>query len=1257
MAKYSVKKPYTVFVVVIAIVVLGFISYNNMTPDLFPTIELPYVALITSYPGASPEKIEETVTKPIEQSMASLENIKTVSSVTDENISMVLLEFGQDANIEAITVDILQNISRLQGYWDEMVSTPIIMKMNPDMLPIMVAAVEMDDMEVLELSDLVEQEIKPRLEGITGVASLELTGVAERQVNVVISQDKINSANAKIAAAIHKKFNEMETELKDSRGELEDGLSQLESGIREMEAGVSKLQGANTEFEKKEKELAEGKLEVSRQLEQLRLAQIALAAEELKLSPLYIAVTKAEETLALADTEELIAAAEKALQLIDEALSKMDPPMDREMVKAAWQELSSAKAELESGVEALEKILEQLEQGEIQLQDAKSQMEAMQLTAQLQLSLNMPKLVVGQSQMESALTQIDGGMEELDSAREKAIEGANINNMLDMDMISNILRAQNFSMPAGYVYQSGVDYLVRVGDEIGSLEELDNLLLFDPNLEGVSPIRLNQVADVFISDNLESLYGRINNNAGVLLSFNKQSNYATAEVSQNIKAKFDELSEDYEGLRFTSLMDQGDYIFIVIDSIVNNLLYGAVFAIIILFLFLRDIKPTLITLFSIPISVLFALVLMYFSGVTLNIISMSGLAVSVGMLVDNSIVVIENIYRYKSLGESAESAAIKGAKQVAAAITSSTLTTVCVFAPIVFVEGLTRQLFTDIALTMAYSLLASLIVAMTVVPAMAGKLFKNMEEKPSKTMGFVLRSYERILSFTLRFKAPTLLLSLALLVLSAWLLISQGFVFMPEADMPQIEFSYEIPEDGSFEDLKNNSNEIIDRVLTIDGVDTVGAIANNTSMLSIMGGGTSSNDSEATGTSFYVMIKEGYSGNAVSVEIEKLLADIEGETIISSSGNMLTALSGSGVGVNVFGADSDDMLASSRMIAETIASIEGISSVDDGIGETKPEIRFVVDKDKAMAKGLTVAQVYSEVANSLKESVSSSSLSWDGKSYSMTISQKEESLLTPAHVAALEISVQNAEGEEEKVAISSIAKTVEAESQATLRRSEQRRYISVTTELEDGYNVSLVAREIEKELLKLKLPVGVSYEFTGENESIQNTFDDLINMLLLGMLLVYLIMVAQFQSLKSPFIVMFTIPLAFTGGFFALLITGFKLSAVALIGFAMLVGIIVNNGIVLVDYINQLREEGVSKREALIQAGSTRLRPILMTSLTTVLGLITMAIGVGTGSELMQPVAIVCIGGLLYATLMTLFVVPIIYDIFHRAKKAELSSN
>ena len=1262
LAKFSVKKPLTVLVAVILVLILGFVSFTSMTPDLLPNMDFPMAVLMTTYPGASPEEVETTVTKPLEQSMATLENISAVTSSSGESYSILFLEFNDSVNMDAISVDIREKISLIEGAWPESVGTPYLMKINPNILPVMIAAVDLDGADVTELTSFLNDTLINKLEGVAGVASISTSGAIEKQINVLLSQEKIDAVNEKMQAALADQFDKADAELADAKAELENGKQELQSGHETLREEMGKAEGEiysgkaqldaadaaiSAALEQADEQLPELKSQSKKMdqliatLDQLEAAQAAFDEQ--------IAAIEAREDLTQeqkdAAIEQITSSVEYhqvqiALDQIDDSLDEMG--LNRQTIRTTASALEESVSGLESAMEYLEETQDGLSDGKITLEDAIAQMNEKKAGAEWEIYSALVQILVGE-------TSLDSAQQQLDDARLEA-EKNDLGDTLTMDMVSSLLTAQNFSMPAGYITENGVDYLVRVGDKISDLEELQNLLLFDPGIEGMEPVYLRDVADIFLSDNAAETYAKMGKNNGVILSFNKQSNYATAEVTENLQKRFEQLCQEYEGLHFTPLMDQGDYIHMIINSVLENLAFGAVLAIIILLFFLKDVRPTFIIAVSIPVSVIFAIVLMYFSGVTLNMISLSGLAVGVGMLVDNSIVVIENIYRLRGKDYSAIQAAVSGAMQVAAAITSSTLTTVCVFLPIVFIEGVTRQLFTDMALTITYSLLASLIVALTVVPAMAQRTLRKNALKEHPWFDKLRNAYEKALGWALKKKWVVLCGSLALLAFSLVWALSRGFSFMPSVDSAQISLELQMPEDSTLEQTAQVSDEIIERISAMDEVENVGAMLSSGtgSMLGMGGSGE-----DVTSVSMYILLKEDASTpvDELSRQIADACSNLGGEVTVSGSfdlGSMMTTLGGSGVSINLYGDDLDLLQSTAEEIAGILKQVDGVAEVDNGIGDTTPELRITVDKQKAMENGLTVAQMYAEIAAAMKNETTSTTLNLENNDVSVVIVDGSATEISREEMENHAFTVTNSEGEESQILLKEIASFSHTQSLSTIQRDAQRRYLTVSATLQDGYNVSLVTADVQKALEDYSLPAGLSIEFAGENETIMESIFELLKMLLMAVAFIYLIMVAQFQSLKYPFIVLFTIPLAFTGGLLGLMVCGMEISVISMIGFVMLAGIIVNNGIVLIDYVNQLRAEGVPKFEALVEAGATRLRPILMTTLTTVLGLSTMALGLGTGAQMMQPVAIVCIGGLLYATLMTLFVVPAIYDMMNK---------
>ena len=1205
MAGFSVKKPLTVFVAVLGIIVLGVVAYLKMTPDLLPNMDFPYVIIVTSDPGASPESVEQAITKPMEQSMSTLDKIKDVTSTSQNSVSMVLLEFEDGVNMDTVSVDIQQKISVLQGSWEDTVSAPYVLKINPSMLPVMVAAVSREDMDVYELSDFVTDELSGKLEGVSGVASISVSGAVTREAHVILDEKKLDALSEKLAEAVKKQLGKAEGQLLSAKKEVEKGQAALASAKKAMADGIVTAPGKAADA----------------------------AAKEL---------------------EKLIEALKKG------GFGGSDPDK-------ALEELMK---KLENLPDDLKKLVEDLKSGKL-----RAQLEGDASDLLVTLMDGLTQMTEADIQLKEAMTQIEDGLAQIKEAYKTIDEQTDVGGQLSMSTVSQLLTAQNFSMPAGYISDNdGVQYMVSVGDNVTSRQELEDMVLLDLGIEGVEPVTLGDVATVVVLDDADELYTRVNGENGILVTFTKQSNYATAEVSDNINARFAELETQYDGLSFAPLMDQGDYIYLIVETITSSLLWGALFSVVVLFLFLRDWRPTVITLVSIPVSVIFAVVLMYFTGVTINMISLSGLAVSVGMLVDNSVVVIENIYRLRAKGATVIQAAVSGAQQVLGAVTASTLTTVCVFAPIVFVEGLTRQLFTDLALTITYSLLASLLVALTLVPAMAsGMLRREMVQKPG-LLDKIYPAYRKAITFALDHKAGVLLLSLVLLVTSAGAAVMRGFTFMPEMDMNNLSLTVTMPEGTTRRQAVELADTVLERVMTVDNVQDAGFMMGGGTMGGLnMGaamGGTSGGSYDVEG---YITMPEGTFGSVAGKEIETLCADLPCEVTASGvMSGMMSYMTGSGVSLQVFGSDMADLQSSARTIARRLEQVEGVGEVSDGLDASAPALQVTIDRKAAAEKGLTVAQVYMQIAAALQSSASVSDVTLDSEDMDLTVDAAEGSVLKRENLLELELSAESSASsamtgsasgmtgssamgqltggsEEDKTfKLGDVATVTETVSMNTISRDQQRRCVTVTATVADGYNVTHVTSAARQALGSVTLPDGVTVEFNGENEQIMDAMGQLLLMLLLGVVLVYFIMVAQFQSLKSPFIVMFTIPLAFTGGFLALLVTGIEVSVISLIGFVMLVGIIVNNGIVLVDYINQQRLAGMERREAIIDAGVTRLRPILMTSLTTILGLIVTAAAKNAGTALMQPVAVVCIGGLLYATLMTLFVVPCMYEIMNR---------
>lgn len=1359
-------------VAVVLVLILGYVSFDKMTVDLLPDMNLPYAVVMTTYPGASPEEVETTVTRPVEQAMATISNIKNVSSSSMENASTVILEFEQTSNMDSVTIEMRESLDQIKGYWPDTVGNPIIMKLNPTMLPIMVPAVSVEGANAAETTQIIKEEVLPELESLEGVASVNMYGDVEETIRVTIKKAKVSSVDASVQNQLDRKFKEAEDALADAKAQVEDGKNQMESGAG---AAAGQLSAAEQQIAQGDAELIQGRLEINEKKSQLELARTTLQIAAAGLDASEEALNQQKQELedlnsqraqieqqyqqVQQEIQELLASMGQGagsigglppvgdnsgtqdpagsgagaqdptgggtgtenssggstgtaggsgtgtaipgvtpgmggteitlpdgttipipgdipnislpdgipdisvpdgtdlekltqLQLVQATLASQLALLDQYdstmsvineglgQIGANRQIITDKQAELDMAQTMLDQAEAQLNAGTLTLAQARAQLGAAQLTAALEMGSVSAQLAVG----EAAISQQE---EELKNAKDSASASADMEALLTAETVQTLLAAQNFNMPAGYVTEDGIDYLIRVGDKFTSIEELRKLVLVER--EGINPIKLSDIAEIERKDNGDETYAKLNGENGILFQIQKQTGYSTGDVTDRVLNRLEQIQRKNPDIHTVVLMNQGVYIDMVIGSVLQNLVFGAGLAILILLLFLRDIRPTFVIACSIPISILTAIVLMYFSGVTMNVISLSGLALGVGMLVDNSIVVIENIYRMRNEeGASAKKAAIQGAREVAGAIAASTLTTVCVFLPIVFTEGIARQLFVDMGLTIAYSLLASLVVALSLVPMMSAGLLRKTQSKETRLFVAIQNGYERLLRIALKGKIVVLAGALALFIISGALLLARGTQFMPSMQSTEISMTVSMPEGTPLAETAQAADAFSAQIRELADVEDVGGMAGGSSG---MGGSAATNEVQ-----FYALMSENrtMSDSRLQKELEKAAEEQGLEINVSMSNMDMSALGSSGISVQIKGNDLDTLRKIAGEVAEIVSNVKGTQNVSDGMEEVTRELRIVVDKAKAIAHNLTVAQIYQDLAAKLREQTSATNLEMDTATIGIVVEEQKNQELTREDIRNLLLDVKKEDGSTEKLALREVASFEDGEGLQAISRDAQSRYINVSAEVAEDDNVGLVSNRIQRELDRYKFPEGYTIKMTGEDETIRETMVELLKMLALAVVFMYLIMVAQFQSLRSPFIVMFTVPLAFTGGFLGLLISGGLMSVIAMIGFVMLSGIIVNNGIVFIDYTNQLVMAGYGINEALVEAGRTRLRPIVMTALTTILGLSTMALGVGSGSDMVQPMAVVTIGGLTYGTILTLFVVPCIYGLFRRREKARL---
>ena len=1365
MEKFSVKKPFTILVMVVAIIILGFVSLSGMTTDLLPKMSLPYLLVITTYPGASPEKVESSVSEPVESALGSISGVKNVYSMSYENYGIVELEFADGTDMDSAMVKVSSALDSVKSTLPEECGSPNIMEISMDMMASVYLAASYEGKDIQETSRFVEDTLIPYLERQEGVTSISDIGIVENSISVDLNQDKIDALNEKILAKTNDAFadavdqlNDAKKQLLESEQKLADSTQELVDGQKDIDDGRTKLDDAQKELDEQKEKLedAKGSLEdqkkdtenklatASQALDQLNALQTDLLTLQAQEASLKATITQIEKSLeeqgkTTNDIPNVVAGLDQMSTFLTssqmEGMTGMDSTTVNTMLGSSGMSLQSlgidettwdaltpegrkellqktaagyqTQKELLSGYDDYVSSLNSLQVEKAGVQAAVSAAEAelkksgvsytdiekAKIEAAAGFGAASAQISSGQSALNSAQTTLDSNKESLDSAQDQITEGwdsiadakkqladgwdqyntslenfeaqkaealrnANADQLVNMQTLSQLIYAQNFAMPAGYLDDAEDNsWLLKIGSNYESVDDLSNIVL--TNIEDIGDVRLCDVADITVIDNADDSYARLNGQSAVVLSVFKSSTSGTNEVSKNIAAAISELEEQYPGLSVLTLMDQGDYITMIINGVLQSMIVGAALAILILALFLKDVKPTIVVAVSIPLSVLTALILMYFTDISLNMMSLSGLALGIGMLVDNSIVVIENIYRLRSKGVGAARAAVQGTRQVAGAIIASTLTTVCVFLPMVFTAGTVRELMMPISLTIIFTLAASLLIAMTVVPAAGSTLLRNSKEKKHPFFDKVQDIYGKMLAFCLKVKVVPLAIAIGLLVYSIWAVMRMGIVMIPDMTSNQIEISVQMPEDTDKEECYKRADQVLDAMTTIDGIGDVGAMAGGDTTLVASSSGMS--DSTYDQFTFLVLTENENAGkeevNRICREIEERTADIDCELTISTGMSEMSTMMGSGLSVKVYGDDLDTLTKITQDICDLAATIPGYENISNGQEEPDQVIRLVLDKDAAMRKGLTVAQIFSELNGKMTESTDAATVTIDGEDMKIVVKDGREPL-TRENLLDYNFEIQTTDDNGNTVTedhpLSEFATLKLEDGVQSINRENQSRYMTVTATVAEGSNATLLSRELQPLIDAYELPDGYTIDTAGESDTVNQMVIQMSKVLLLGLALIYLVMVAQFQSLLSPFIVLFTVPLAFTGGLIGLLLMNEPLSVMGMMGFVVLLGTVVNNGIVFVDYANQLRMGGLERREALIATGKTRMRPILMTALTTILAMVSLLFGDDLSSQMSKGMAIVVAGGLAYATLMTLFIIPVMYDILFKRKPLQV---
>ena len=1291
------------------IIILGYVSVQSIATDLLPSVSLPYMVVITPYPGASPERVESQVAAPLERSLGTVTNVKNVTTNCMANYCVTQLEFEDGTDMESATVKVSGAAGQVKQNLPDGVGTPSIMEISMDMIATMYIAVSREGYDIYQLSSFADETLKPRLERVEGVASVTGIGLVEKSVQIDLDADKIEQTKKRVIKNLEKSFDEagsqLEEALEQAQG-FQDTLNYYESIIGSTVSDAV-FAGINDPAKATAAVLSTGIQNVLELMNQIDAGNDAAVRDAIAQSRQRLITAREElqkNTYAaliqgVAYMREAIAELEKILGRLEQA-QELSP----EQIAAFKEALRDASEQLDNVPQTLASLQENM---------------GTQLQSGLDSAIMYAKAAM---QVGDVISQLQEAQTQFETAKENALSGDRITALISAQNLSQIIYAQNLAMPAGYIDdKEDTSWLLKIGEEYENADEIADMVLLNNETTGI--IRLKDVAVITVIDNALDTYTRLNGQDGIVLSMYKSSASGTNEVSRACKEVISQLTEEYDGTEVVVLMDQGEYIDLIVGDILKSMLLGAVLAIIVLALFLRSIKPTVMVAVSIPLSVFFTLVLMYFTDLSMNIMTLSGLALGIGMLVDNSIVVMENIIRLRARGVSPGNAAVQGARQVAGAIIASTLTTICVFVPMLFTTGTVRELLLPMALSITYCLTASLIVSMTVVPASASVLLRRQQPSEKSVLDYIYDRYEKALRFCLGHKWVPLTFSVGALAVCVFLLLRMGIIMLPEMSSGQIEVNLRTEKGLTREESYACVDEAMEKIMQVDGVVDIGIMdtASSTQLISSFNAGGSSYGQYMG----YVTVDDKLSVKEVAAiceDIEETISDL-GLSVNTSTGGMadMNYMVSSGLTVTVYGINLEEMHVIAKEVAAAIETIDGFVNVSDGTARTEQTLVLNIDKNKAMEKGITVAQIYAGIAARMKTEVSSTTITENDIAMKVNITDNTNPLtkenildmefesntqagtglsggmsdswmsgqsgMDPLEMGSIyggtsgtgaafgaggmtnmtgnwpdsfgagdvdELADEDADKSQEKdngkFKLGEIATITQEESPVGVNRKNLTRYITVSADTLDGYNTTLLSRKLEKklEVMNREIPNGYSVAIEGETLQVGEMVTQMVKLLLMAFSFIYLVMVAQFQSFRSPFIIIFTIPLAFTGGLLGLLLSGEQLSVLSLMGFLVLMGTVVNNGIVFVDYVNQLRIGSLTRRDALVATGRTRMRPILMTALTTILAMGQLIFGVGIGAQMTRGMAVVIAGGLLYATLMTLFIIPVIYDIIFK---------
>lgn len=1015
-SEISVRRPVTILMVMLIIVILGFVSLSKLPIDLYPNFEIPVAIVSTGYEGVGPQEMESLITQPVEDVLGTVEGIKNISSITSEGRSIVVAEFEFGTNMEFASLNMREKIDLISSALPAGATKPMVLKIDPNALPIMQLTVTGGNLEKTQV--FAEDVLKSRFERIEGVASVAVSGGYEKEVRVQLKEPEM---------------------------------------------------------------LAYG---------------------------------------------------------------------------------------------------------------------------------------------------------------------------LDLASISQILRAENINLPGGTVDQGTRVLTIRTIGEFTTIEDIKNLPVV---LASGHKIQLSDVADVSFEYKTLGSINKTNGERSIQLSIQKQSGVNTVQVARRIKAVYEKLQLYHPQYTLQIASDQSIFIEKSIVNVTSSALYGGVLAILVLFIFLRNIRTTFVIGISIPISIIATFILIYYQGITLNLMTLGGLALGIGMLVDNSIVVLENIYRFRQEGYSKYEAAVKGAKEVGMAVTASTLTTLAVFLPITFVQGITSTIFRELALTVSFSLSASLIVSLTLVPMLSAQLLHIDAEMGAAHHGkfkilnwlfdhfdtlfkAIEGRYRRLLAWSLHHKKTVVLSALAIFLVSMASIPFVGAEFFPSLDQGSFTVNIQLPTGSDLEDTDAVTELVESHLATYPEIEAIYSSVGSSNNQFVNRAGA---NNASINVNLVPYTERQLTTKDLADRVRNFTKNIPGAEIkLSTTEAGFGGMGGSAIQMTVKGFELETLKQIGNDLVRIVKSVEGTREVESSFGTGIEEVAIKINRDKARQYGLTTAQIASALQNTVAGQAASQLRIGDTE-VDITVIGDEKYQTSIDQLRQLKIKSPIGIF----IPLESLADISTEISPIAINRDDQSQTVTISGQIL-GRDLQSITKDIQAKLDAYSLPDDYVLTFGGQTEEMINAFKDLFLALILAILIVYMVLAAQFESLLHPFTIILSVPLSFSGAFFGLLITGRTLSVPSFIGLIMLAGIVVNNAIVLVDYINTRRHAGEALVEAILTAGPIRLRPIMMTTLTTVLGLTPLALGIGEGSEAQAPLATAVIFGLILSTLLTLVLIPVIYTLF-----------